>query len=278
MKIKQKQLNLKYFRYYYSAKIDGLTGPIFKKATKKFQNDYNLSIDGSFGPKTIKKSIEVIKELQNKLNKETKLNLKIDGYIGNKTISAIKVYQKNNFLKIDGVCGPTTYNYLYNNETKKFTYPLNYIRITSEFGYRSFYKRFHYGLDLGKNTSSNNRDNYYIYAGDNLKIIKKGKDTSAGNFLICKSNYSKTKDLITSYFHLSEIPSFNIGTNIKKNEGIGLMGKTGNSTGYHLHIETWIVPKNYNYSSRDRKKYAVNPISVLHVDKHQQFIIKINQK
>ena len=202
MKTKQIQKNLKYFRYYYTGRIDGLKGPLYKKGVRSFQKDYGLAIDGSFGPITKAKNMEVIKELQTKLNQETNLNLVIDGYLGDKTINAIKKYQRINNLKVDGVCGPTTYSYLYTKEKeKKFKYPVDYINITSKFGYRSAFKSNHYGIDLRYKSMPREP----IKAGDKLKVIQKGYNSSAGNYIVCESEYNQNKKLITRYFHLDEM-------------------------------------------------------------------------
>ena len=271
MKTKQIQMNLKYFRYYYTGKIDGLRGPLYKKAVRNFQTDYGLAVDGSFGPITKAKSIDVIKDLQQKLNEKAAAGLNVDGYIGNKTINAIKKYQNINGLKVDGVCGPTTYSYLYKkNSTTKFKYPVDYINITSYFGYRKAFGSNHYGIDL----RYKNGGREPIRAGDNLKVLSKGYNSSAGNYLVCSSLYNENNKLITRYFHLDEIPAFNIGDEIKQGEVLGLMGTTGNSTGYHLHLETWIVHNSYKYNASDRNKYAVNPINHVYVYPGQEVIAK----
>lgn len=103
----QKQMQLKYLGYYTGA-LDGAFGPISKAATKLFQKDYGLQVDGAFGKYTINKSIEVWKNIQTKLKRLGYYSGTLDGIVGNYTISAIKNYQVKNGLLIDGICGKYT--------------------------------------------------------------------------------------------------------------------------------------------------------------------------
>lgn len=111
MNTKQKQLQLKYLGFY-TGEIDGSFGTQSKEATKKFQKTYGLTVDGSFGPNTENKSIQVWKDIQSKLNTRNSLKIDVDGYCGDKTVNAIKTFQKDYLLSVDGICGPTTRKYL----------------------------------------------------------------------------------------------------------------------------------------------------------------------
>lgn len=51
MTIKQKQCLLAYLGYY-QGEVDGKWGRLSMEATEAFQNDYQLTVDGIFGPKT----------------------------------------------------------------------------------------------------------------------------------------------------------------------------------------------------------------------------------
>ena len=59
MTIKQKQHLLGYLGYY-QGQVDGKWGRLSMEATEAFQNDYQLTVDGIFGPKTEKRILEVI--------------------------------------------------------------------------------------------------------------------------------------------------------------------------------------------------------------------------
>lgn len=116
MTIKQKQLQLKHLGYY-TGKVDGLWGNGSKNATKAFQKAYGLTQDGSFGQATTNKSIQVWKDIQTKLNQKIGAGLAVDGFVGTKTINAIKSFQNKNGLTVDGSCGPNTRAKLNNSTT-----------------------------------------------------------------------------------------------------------------------------------------------------------------
>jgi peptidoglycan hydrolase-like protein with peptidoglycan-binding domain len=117
LSIKQRQLNLYYNGYYYTGALDGVEGSKLKAAYGSFQKDNNLTVDKIYGAKTEAKLIEKGKELQNLLN-ECGADLKVDGLVGTKTISAIKTFQKANNLVQDGIVGSKTLQAL---ETKANT-------------------------------------------------------------------------------------------------------------------------------------------------------------
>lgn len=65
---------------------------------------------GKLPAKTVKKGLKGanVKYLQQFLNWAMKAKLKVDGYCGSKTVSAIKQFQKRYGLKVDGVFGPAS--------------------------------------------------------------------------------------------------------------------------------------------------------------------------
>lgn len=108
LNIKQRQLNLRTHCGYYMGVIDGIEGNGTKNAYKNFQRDNGLVADGIYGPATDNKLIEVIRNLQNLLNKYG-YGLAVDGLVGNATTQAIKDYQSKNGLPVDGIAGMQTY-------------------------------------------------------------------------------------------------------------------------------------------------------------------------
>lgn len=101
MSVTQKQWQLSFLGYYWDD-IDGIWGDNSAQATKDFQRDFGLSVDGDFGPNTIAKSIEVISEIQKAVG------VTVDGLAGPNTVAATKTFQANNGLDADGVAGPKT--------------------------------------------------------------------------------------------------------------------------------------------------------------------------
>lgn len=118
--IKQRQSNLRTHYGYYTGKIDGIEGKNTKTAYRNFQRDNGLEVDGKYGPQTDAKLISVIKNLQSLLNNKG-YNLGVDGVAGNATAGAVKDFQKNNGLVVDGIAGAKTYAKL--NESKPTPQP-----------------------------------------------------------------------------------------------------------------------------------------------------------
>lgn len=113
LNIKQRQLNLKTYYYYYKKAIDGIEGAGTKEAYKNFQRDNGLAVDGIYGSNTENKLILCVKDLQNLLNKHG-YGLAVDGLVGNATLNAIRDFQSKNGLAVDGIAGTNTMNKLRN--------------------------------------------------------------------------------------------------------------------------------------------------------------------
>ena len=81
---KQRQLQ---FLGYYNGKIDGIWGNQSIAATKAFQADHGLTVDGIFGRQTETKTIELVVAIQ------LQIGATVDGLVGSETISKYKAYQ-----------------------------------------------------------------------------------------------------------------------------------------------------------------------------------------
>ena len=244
--VRQRQLNLRTYYYFYKGNIDGIEGPLTKEAYRNFQMFTGLSVDGIYGYNTNKKLIEVIKDLQSKLNKKG-YSLVIDGIVGNNTINAIKDFQRNNSLVVDGIAGEETFSKLNNTYSDyKYRYPVNFIAITS------FYDNSHKAIDLGwsNNYGGPNQAVYAIYDGT---IITNSYASDAGNYVAIRHDNGD----VSRYLHLENKSDLKVGDRVQKGEYIGNMGNTGNAVGYHLHFD---LTKN---GSR------VNPIDYLYVYSNQ---------
>lgn len=118
--IKQRQLNLKTYKYYYKLEVDGIEGEGTKRAYRDFQRDFKLTQDGIYGVNTENALISACQTIQSKLNRKG-YNLVVDGIIGNATLNAIKDFQKKNGLVVDGICGPDTFAKLGSYKCKHFS-------------------------------------------------------------------------------------------------------------------------------------------------------------
>ena len=247
LSIKNRQLNLRTYYYFYKGNIDGIVGPLTKSAYREFQRFTGLVVDGIYGKNTNYKLIEVIKDLQSKLNSKG-YNLSIDGIVGDKTISAIKDFQRNNGLVIDGIAGEKTYEKLNNTPptSNKYRYPVNYINITQ------YYSNTHKAIDLGW-SSKYYGSNQAIYACFDGTITVNSYASDAGYYVAIRHDNGD----ISRYLHLKEKSWVKLGQRVSKGEHIGYMGDTGNARGNHLHFD---LTKN---GSR------VNPIDYLYVYSNQ---------
>lgn len=150
-------------------------------------------------------------------------------------------------------------------------YPMQRIGVTAGFAiYNPFgaSPSMHYAIDISRTQPQS----YNVSAAHDGRVILSLYDTSGGNIIGIQGYYNDKKDIITRYAHLS-IRSVFKGDTVTRGQMLGIQGNTGTATtGQHLHFETWIVPKNYTYSFGDRKKYAVDPLSVCQLMDGQEFV------
>ncbi|NEP86048.1 MAG: peptidoglycan-binding protein [Okeania sp. SIO2C2] len=106
---------------------DGIFGVRTDTAVKQFQKDRNLIVDGIVGsqtwgallPPTIGRgsSSDDVERLQMILN-EMGYSLVVDGIFGSNTAAAVKGFQKDMSLEVDGIVGPLTWYVLKSNQIK----------------------------------------------------------------------------------------------------------------------------------------------------------------
>ena len=88
-------------------------------------------------------------------------------------------------------------------------------------------KSLHKGIDIAKNLGAS------VNASLDGKVIKAGYNNGGyGNLIVIQHG----NNMKTYYAHLNEI-YVNVGDMVKKDDIIGAIGSTGNSTGPHLHFE-----------------------------------------
>ena len=115
-------------QYGYNIVVDGIFGSKTTAAVRDFQSNNGLSVDGIVGPNTWKclltlPQYPILKEgtggsyvrfLQQLLESDFIPVGSIDGVFGPKTSQAVKVYQQNKGLVVDGIVGPNTWNSITN--------------------------------------------------------------------------------------------------------------------------------------------------------------------
>jgi murein DD-endopeptidase MepM/ murein hydrolase activator NlpD len=105
-----------------------------------------------------------------------------------------------------------------------YTFPLDGLRINSNFGYRR--GRPHTGIDLDLETGDN------VYAAFDGIVMGASYSKGYGNLVVLQH----ANGLQTYYAHLSKI-KVEEGQKLESGELLGLGGSTGRSTGPHLHFE-----------------------------------------
>ena len=136
---------------------------------------------------------------------------------------------------------------------KLYDYVLKKPKVTSNYGKRTHpitkeKNKMHYGVDL---TSSDK--NIYAIEDGYVQKIRTGQDkatTGYGNYI-----WVRYPRIGLSLFH-AHCKSIKLkkGDKVKKGTIVAIMGKTGASTGVHLHLgmtkigsDTWLNPQTYNY-------------------------------
>lgn len=122
--------------------------------------------------------------------------------------------------------------------------PVPAARVSSYYGWRVLNgsRNFHYGLDLAAMIGTP------IYAAASGEVIYAGYNSSYGNHIKIRH----ADGLVTLYAHCSEL-FVKTGDTVAQADEIGLVGSTGNSTGYHCHFEVYEDdvrkdPEKYIYS------------------------------
>ncbi|MBA2174780.1 peptidoglycan DD-metalloendopeptidase family protein [Halobacillus locisalis] len=110
--------------------------------------------------------------------------------------------------------------------TGTFLWPAYGGTITSHLGER--WGRMHKGIDIAGVT------NRTIRAADYGTVVTAEYQNGFGNKVVIDHNNGYR----TIYAHLSSI-DVQVGQTVKKGDGLGIMGTTGNSTGIHLHFEIY---------------------------------------
>ena len=142
--------------------------------------------------------------------------------------------------------------------------PIDGARLTSRFGYRKHpllgFTKLHTGVDFGA------RPGTPIYAAGSGTIVKIGWFGAYGRYIRIRhgSIYE------TAYAHMSRFRrGLRVGSRVKQGETIGYVGRSGRSTGPHLHYEVIrngrhvnpmkiALPSRKNLKSRELKRFLAH--------------------
>ncbi len=159
---------------------------------------------------------------------------------------AINEWINDKFLGSDGAYDKS--------KSAKYIWPLSstYNTVTSYFGYREspggIGSTNHKGIDIPAPV------NTPIYASAAGTIYVKqlpAQSGGAGNYIMIDHG----NGIMTGYMHMNKFaPGIEVGTQVRKGQLIGYVGTTGNSTGYHLHLQFRI-----NGVDVDPLKYVYKP-------------------
>ena len=176
------------------------------------------------------------------LTKQKQAQLERDKTSAERNLKAIKIEEeakkKRASTKTTNI--PSSRNALYVG-TGKYIWPTpGSYWVTSHFGWRAKYGRFHYGTDIGCATGTR------IVAMADGVVTYVGWPGSNYNWaygkMIVINHYDGTQ---TRYGHLSAF-NCHMGQKVKAGQVIGYTGNTGRSSGPHLHFEIRVNGKHVN--------------------------------
>ncbi|HEU5138719.1 MAG TPA: peptidoglycan-binding protein [Bacillales bacterium] len=121
---------------YYSYSVDGIYGPITRSSVRNYQREHGLAVDGIAGPNTLGSLFhsnrstnhgtsellqagdrgQAVTRLQNKLQDFGYYTYAVDGVYAPITEDAVRSFQAENDLAVDGIAGPHTLGALYDGE------------------------------------------------------------------------------------------------------------------------------------------------------------------
>ena len=97
-----------------------------------------------------------------------------------------------------------------------------------------------------------------IYPVANGKVVVNKLGSSAGYNVVIDHGVVNGKQVFSRYMHMNKKSSLKVGQTVTVNTQIGEEGSTGDSTGYHLHLEITELAagSSYSYGSHvDPKNY-----------------------
>lgn len=117
----------------------------------------------------------------------------------------------------------------HSDELILYSYPLEYSRISDDFGTRihpvTKEEKFHSGIDFAADQGTP------ITAAADGSVVSTGYDADCGNYIILRHGNGDM-----TYYACCETILLEEGSDVKRGEQIATVGSTGRSTGYHLHF------------------------------------------
>lgn len=113
------------------------------------------------------------------------------------------------------------------NRSRAMDWPVKEATVTSGFGTR--WGRMHKGLDMWNQSEGQTP----IYAAKEGVVVEAGGNRGGYGFIVILDH---GEGLQTYYAHMRKI-IVQPGQHVERGEMLGYMGRTGDSTGYHLHFE-----------------------------------------
>jgi murein DD-endopeptidase MepM/ murein hydrolase activator NlpD len=264
----------------YGGAIDGVRGPLTRRAVLHFQRRRNLTVDGVVGPQTRRAlgrrgrpslGSRVMRRghrgwdvaaLQFLLGRRGYSPGGIDGGFGTMTGSAVRRFQAASGLTVDELVGPATLRALRRGPSSTGTPigPVRFLRpvrapATDGFGYR--WGRRHTGIDFPASSGT-------PVGAAGVGVVKfAGWNTGGYGYLVVISHRLGFESW---YAHLSRVVA-SPGQSVVGGTRIGYVGSTGHSTGPHLHFEvrhngTPIDPAPYlltSYAARATRPLECGP-------------------
>ncbi|HEU5254267.1 MAG TPA: peptidoglycan-binding protein [Solirubrobacterales bacterium] len=242
----------------YDGHVDGIRGPLTRRAVVAFQRRRGLAADGIAGPRTRKalgwrgrpglgsRTMRIgnrgwdVAALQYLLQRAGDGAGRADGLFGPLTQAAVMRAQRTAGIGVDGLAGPATIASLRGGDSGSETAPsapgptgpVSFYRpvtgpIGDGFGAPRGGGRLHQGLDFPVPEGT-----LVEAAGVGTTIFAGYNAGGYGNLVVVQHRLGCT----TWYAHLSSIAT-SVGAPVEGGTGIGYVGSTGYSTGPHLHFE-----------------------------------------
>ena len=125
-------------------------------------------------------------------------------------------------------------------------------RVSSGYGHRNsaLGSGYHNGVDIAANFGQN------IFSPVDGVVVDTGNDVAGyGNYTVIRDRNGKNH----LFGHMNRAVGYGVGSRIYRNDIIGEVGSSGNSTGSHLHYE--IRKNGSKYSTIDPSKYNINKVN-----------------